>query len=263
MNWMNSTVFGCALAAAAPLYAQQVEVPLSNPAQAGDPARRVFDAQHLKDRPYSGNLPKPQYPSSERVQRAFTVAYVYDYAYSQYTPAVELPVVAKSLAKRDTPENAAIAFFSAQRSGDFDAFLQCWAEADRKRIEAMVTSKQIDKAQLLAKWKQFYTNRTLQLYDRIETTGYVILDVKVPGPRISELPAVFKLVDGEWMVTNELGTTSNQMLSDFKPELAGIVRRIQPIDIGRLAGGQKQDVEAQRQFLEQHNRRSEVIQAAQ
>lgn len=263
-KWNQYRMFLAVCAAAAlPLTAQQTNVPLNGPAP-GLPAaaQKVFDAQHLKDRPYTGSLPKPQYPSSERVQRAFTVAYVYDYAYAAYTPAVELPVVAKSLVKRDTPENAAIAFFSAQRTGDWESFLQCWADADRKRIQAMVTGKQLDQPALLAKWKQFYTNKTVQLMDRIETTGYVILDLKIPGPGGGDLPAVFKLVEGQWMVTNELGMTSNQMLSDFRPDLAGIVRSVQPASVQELAGGQKQNAAAQREFLEEHNRRNEVIQAA-
>ena len=82
-----------------------------------DEARGIFDSQHLADRPYSGVLPQPIFPSTKRVQRLFTVAYAYDYAYSMYTPAASLPIVSRAAAKLDTPEAAAIAYTSAARTG--------------------------------------------------------------------------------------------------------------------------------------------------
>ena len=74
---------------------------------------RSFDYSHLKDRPYTFGLPTPSFPSSARVQREFVVEYLYDYATSTYTPEVSLPIVPVAQFKRDTPENALIALFSA------------------------------------------------------------------------------------------------------------------------------------------------------
>jgi hypothetical protein len=251
------------IAGPARVSAQRVEVPSSGlPAGQDDKTTKVFDAQHLKDLPYNGNLPEPAFPSSQRVQRTFTVAMIYDYAYSAYTPAVDLPIISPLQAKRDTPESAAIAFFSAQRNGDFKAFLECWTEPDRKLILDNLKSINIEPAALVAKWKAAYGGKKVQLVDRIETTGYVILDLRVPGPRVLEMPVTMKLVKSEWMATNELGYTANPITSLLKPGLAGIIDRVQPVPVEALNGAaHSMQLEAQKQFLAAHTRQNEIDEA--
>ena len=70
-------------AACAPLCAQTTVVPEKQGVVS-------YDSQHLKDVPYNESLPKPIFPSTPRVQKEFTVRYIYDYAMSTYTPAVTL-----------------------------------------------------------------------------------------------------------------------------------------------------------------------------
>jgi hypothetical protein len=256
---------------ARPALCQLVEVPRSGPpaqgegtaAQPNPQTLRVFDAQHLKDRPYDGLLPKPAYPSTERVQRSFSVAFVYDYAYSAYTPVVDLPIVLRGAAKRDTPEAAVTAFYSAQRNGDWDAFLQCWTEEDKARIQDLLKTQKITVAGMLATWKDMYGKKPVQLIDRIETTAYVILDVRIPGPSVLQLPAIFKLVKGEWLVSNELGESGNPMLAFFRTDLAGVIERPQPEPVADLAGIRRREAQAQAEFLRGHIVRSEVDLAGQ
>ncbi len=253
-------VFAFALHGALRATAQQIDVPQQGaPAAAGKAVPQVFDAAHLKDRPYSGALPAPAFPSTPRTQRSFTVSYVYDYAFSSYTPAADLPTVVRGQAKRDTPEDAAIAFFSAQRAGDFDGFLQCWTEKDRKRIQELTKTPGMDRATALARWKQLYTGK-VQLVDRIETTGYVILDVRVGT---AQMPAVFKLVEGQWLATNDLGENGNQMLSSYRPGLAGIVVHAQPTPASELGLGRGKEAAAQKDFLDAHSSRSDVVRSGQ
>jgi hypothetical protein len=271
----SSTIFGLLLSSllwiAQPVLCQMTEVPLrgqlpptdGTPTKSGSITTRVFDAQHLKDRPYNGELPKPAFPSTDRVQRSFSVAFVYDYAYSTYTPVVDLPTVLRGQAKRDTPEAAVIAYYSAQRNGDWDAFMQCWTAEDQKRIQEMINTQKITVAALQAEWKQSFGNKPIQLFDRIETIGYVILDVRVPGPQVLQLPAVFKLVKGEWLVSNDLGESGNPMFGLFRPDLAGVIEHIQPVPLAQLTGLRQREAKAQSEFLGGHIFRDEVDLAGQ
>jgi hypothetical protein len=237
--------------------AQTINVPA---ADAYQQQYKPFDTSHLKDRPYSLLLPKPAYPSTERVQREFVVEYVYDYAFSSYTPQVTLPVVAPALGKRDTPENALIAFYSAMRAGDYDAWLACWDEASQKKFAEEAKTYKHDPAF----WKKYFNDvfsvhKTTLLVDRVETQVYVILDTLLTGGTPMRVPTVFHLVNGNWMATNDL--TDNPILSRFQPGLAGTLNLVPPIPIDRLDQEDRQAIEAQKKFLEQHTIRNTVIEA--
>jgi hypothetical protein len=246
------------------LFAQTIDVPRPTPAQP-DPYQqqyKPFDTSHLKDRPYTLNLPKPAFPSSERVQREFVVEYIYDYAYSTYSPQVTLPVVAKDLAKRATPEDALIAFYSAMRAGDFNAWLACWDDTSQKRFTEEAKTLKHDEAF----WKKYFsdafsTRKTTVLVDRIETQMYVILDTQLSGPTPLRVPTVFKLVDGEWKATNDLA--NNAILSRMQPGMAGALNLVPPMPIAQLDQDNRQQIEAQQQFVDQHTLRDRVVQAGQ
>jgi len=255
-------VAGLALLMPVPCLAQTINVPRPTPGQE-DPNQqqyKAFDTTHLKDRPYSLNLPKPAFPSSERVQREFVVEYVYDYAYSTYSPQVTLPVVANALAKRDTPEAALIAFYSAMRTGDYDAWLACWDEASKKRFAQEATTLKHD----AAFWKKYFSDvfsqrKTTMLVDRVETQNYVILDTQLSGPTPLRAPTVFKLVNGEWLATNDLA--DNAILSRFQPGLAGTLNLVPPMPVAMLDQENRQQIEAQQMFMDQRNLRDRIVQA--
>lgn len=99
-----------------------------------------YTSKDLSVRPYSPAIPAPLYPSSQRKQSQFTVQYVFNYATSNYTPPVPLALVSRAAARHDSPEAALTAYYSAMRSGDYEAWLQCWDEPSRKALEA--TTKQ-------------------------------------------------------------------------------------------------------------------------
>jgi hypothetical protein len=239
--------------------AQQIPVPRdAPPQQSAEPGFRTLDMQHLKDVPYNGALPKPAFPSTERVQRTFTVEYVYDYAISTYQPVVDLPTVSALQAKRDTPEGALIAFVSAARTGNYDAFLDCLDDAGKARMQAMAKDPKVGNA-FWQNIKQFYGNKPVQLLDRVETAGYVILDTRFNTPTANTpFPNIFKLVAGKWVATDDLGQRADQMLMTFKPSLAGEIIRVQPVPVAQLAGAGRQQIEAQEKFLKNHDLRSSM-----
>ena len=249
------------VAAHVSLCAQTVDVPRPAPGAAISPQEyRSFDPTHLKDRPYSGNLPKPQFPSSDRVQRDFVVEYVYDYALSNYTPSVRMPIQTPAQRKRDTPENALIAFYSAMRSGEYEYWFQSWDEPGQKELTDDAKNKKLDAAAWKKLWQQVFAgNRDAILVDRLETQSYVILDVQLPGTDLKRVPTVFKLVQGQWLVTNELSV--NPILYLYRPESAGVLNLVPPVPTRDLDQGNPQQAQSQQQFLDQHTQRSRTMQA--
>jgi len=264
LRLLHSAIIGGVLLTL-PALSQQVAVSRDGSAQQNpDPAYRVFDAQHLKDVPYNGALPKPAFTSTDRVQRTFTVEYVYDYAISTYQPAVELPIVSPLQAKKDTPEAALIALDSAARTGNYEAFVDCFDDAAKARLQAMARDQKQGAAYWQSIWKQFYGNKPIQLLDRVETAGYVILDTRFNTPtNNAPFPNVFKFVGGKWLATDDLGQRADQMLMTFRPPLAGEIIRVQPTPAAQLAGAGRQQIEAQQQFLKNHDIRNSVTQSAQ
>jgi hypothetical protein len=243
--------------------AQEVQVP--RPAT-GDTSSfkseyRAFDPTHLKDRPYTFDMPKPSYPSTERVQREFVVEYLYDYAFSEYTPVVKLPVAAPGKYERDTPEHALLALFSAMRSGDYDNWVKGWDETGQKQLEADAKNLKQDAAFWRKLWAQTFAKaKDFELTDRVETASqYVILDVRLTGTNLTHVPTVLKRVGNDWVATNDL--TTNPILYQFRPELAGIVNIVPPVDAARLDHENRKELDSQQQFLDDHTQRSRTVQA--
>jgi hypothetical protein len=241
--------------------AQVVEVPRPAAGDAALPQVRSFDPTHLKDRPYSFALPKPSFPSTDRVQREFVVEYLYDYAYSSYTPSVKLPVIPAAKYERDTPEHALIALYSAMRSGDYDDWVKGWDEKGQKQLADGAKNKGQDAAFWRKIWSPvFAAAKDIELLDRVETSSqYVILDINIHGTSFTHKPVVFQHIGSEWLATNDL--TNNPILYDFRPDLAGLVLPVPPVDASRLDQVNRKELDSQQQFLDQHNQRNRIVQA--
>jgi hypothetical protein len=247
-----------ALLMAAPLLAQTTMVPETS-ANTGP-----IDTQHQKDVPYGPSLPKPLYPSTERVQKEFTVRYIYDYAMSTYTPAITLPKVPRAQVDRSTPEGALIALVSAVQLGDYDGWIQCWDEAGQKFYEDDAKAHKRDNAQWMKAYQQSLAGKSIVLTYRIETVGYVVLDIRIVDPAHPNVgtpaPTVFKRVNGQWMSTNDL--SASHFLGYFQNGVAGVDNRISPAPLAGLTGAGAQEGEAQQIFLDRHAVVSSVAQAA-
>lgn len=226
---------------------------IPRPEAGKDAAVTNFDAAHLKDRPYNGVLPKPAFPSTDRVQREFVVQYVYDYAFSTYTPPVALPIQPREGAKRTTPEAALIAILSAMRAGDYEAWLKCWDENSRNTFIAAAKEKKQDASYWQKIWKEDFGSREVFLVDRIETVSFVILDVRVAGASAS-IPVIFKFANQEWSATNELGGTN--MMGYVYPNMVAVRQGISPQPLSNLTGQLAQEADAQQVFLRSHSYQS-------
>ena len=250
---------GCSAVAA---FAQEVQVP--RPATGDTSALagqyRAFDSTHLKDRPYAFDLPKPSYPSSDRVQREFVVEYLYDYAFSAYTPAVSLPVITADKYERDTPEHAVVALFAAMRSGDYDNWVKGWDQTGQKQLEADAKNQKQDASFWRKLWTEAFTGtKDVKLIDRIETQSqYVILDVSLTGTNLTHVPTVLKRVGNDWLATNDLSV--NPILYQLRPDLAGIINVVPPIEAARLDHENHKQLDSQQQFLDDHTQRTRIVQ---
>ena len=195
------------------------------------------------------------------MQREFVVEYLYDYAISNYTPVVSLPTIPVAQFKRDTPENALIAFFSTMRTGDYDNWVKCWDEKNQKQLAAIAKEKKQDAAFWRGVWQPVFSkSKTVELTDRIETASqYVILDVHMPGLSVQSVPTTLKLVNGEWLVTNDL--TNDPILFQFRPNLAGAITYVPPMDAAMLDKDNRLQTDSQQHFLNEHGVRSKVVQA--
>jgi hypothetical protein len=220
---------------------------------------KSIDSAHLVDRPYDVSLPKPIFASSPRVQKEFTIRYIYDYAMSTYTPAATLPIVSPAQFDRTTPEGALIALVSAMQLGDYDAWLQCWDETSRKALVDSAKASNQDAAALKKHLQSAVAGRSVVLVYRLETTSYVILDTRlVSGKEQTPIfPSVFKNVSGKFLATNELGTSL--LLGGWQPGIAGIDNRTSPVPIAGLSGTTTQQADAQTHFLKEHTARSEAV----
>ena len=106
----------------------------------------------------------------------------------------------------------------------------------------------------------FSRSKAVYLVDRIETASqYVILDARLPGLSVPSVPTTLKLVNGEWLVTNDL--TNDPILFQFRPNLAGSITYVPPVDVGMLDKDNKLQTEAQQHFVNEHGVRSKVVQA--
>ena len=109
------------------------------------------------------------------MQREFTVQYVYDYAYSTYTPTVSLPVQPREQAKLDTPEGAMIAMMSAVRTGDYDGWLKCWDDKSRAKFAEAAKQEHRDAAFMAQSWQKSFGKKDVLLIARIEGSAHHLL----------------------------------------------------------------------------------------
>lgn len=241
-------------ASASPVQTPAVGLP------AGPP--RKLDNKEIAQRPYNPIFTPPQFPSSQRQQKQFTVQYVYNYAESTYTPAVPLPSVAKSAAKFDTPENALIALYSTMRNADFSGFLNCWDEPSRAALDAQMKASPPAKQELLAAWKNLIAGKTILLTHRLETVNYVVLDAVVqnaygPGRPFAD-SEVLVFEKGRWTLSNQFQTDGLITQHDFKAEGDKVTYDFDLRPLLPEGGAGAAANHAQEAFLKTHNQRSAV-----
>jgi hypothetical protein len=215
---------------------------------------RQYNAKQLADRPYSAVIPAPLFPASPRKQAQFTVQYVYNYSKATYTPEVALPLISRAAVSRTTPEGALIAYYSAMRSGDYEAWLQCWDAASRKGLEDITKQQKNGAEYWRALWRQFYANKRFILTDRLETVNYIILDARVEDPThpgaAQQDSEILVSNQGVWTLTNAFGNDGLVMNYDGTANKA--VKEFELAPTKTLTGPAELTGHAQQEFLTHH-----------
>lgn len=251
-------------AAGIPVYAQavrpaQAPPPPGQSAPSAAPSNTVqvpLSSRQLSQRAYSAALPAPLYPATPRKQGQFTVQYVYNYAQSNYAPPVTLPILSRAAATHDTPEGSLTAFYAAMRSGDYEAWLQCWDEPSRRALEAITKSKKNGPEYWRSIWRQIYTGRRITLVDRIETVNYIILDTEIDDPAKPTAKQLDSQVlvgqAGKWLLTNEF--TNDGLVENYDPaaRVSSVTKDYEIAPLSSLTGPAALSGEAQRDFFAHH-----------
>lgn len=180
-------------------------------ASASMPTEHRYAPGNLAERPYNIFMPAPSFPTSPRRDTQFTVEFVYRYAESQYTPPVLIPNIPKEKEALDTPEHAFEAVISAARSLDYAWWLSLWDAKSQVMFQNDANVNKRDANFWKEHWRSTMQGKTVFLQKRLELVNYVILEYSVDsGPKPSQalMPAVFKLVDGKWRMTQELADST-------------------------------------------------------
>ena len=233
----------------------------SKPAQALAPAdMRRYSNADIAQRPYSTLLPSPLYPSSPRVQKQFSVQYLFNYAESAYTPPVPLPRVARASANRETPEGALSAFYSAMQNGDYEAWLECWDDPSRKELEAETKKSPKGAEFWRANWRKDFPGKRFVLLDRLETVNYIIFNVRIEDsakPATSDNDQEILVAhQGKWFVSNAF--SNDGFVMNFEPGKKKEVKEFEVRPTAELVGPAALTGKAQNEFFANELRTSSV-----
>ncbi|HEY4358884.1 MAG TPA: hypothetical protein VGN16_24265 [Acidobacteriaceae bacterium] len=190
-------------------FAQKPGTPSAAVPQGSVTAAKPITSQNLQDRPYSAGWPAPDFPSSTRKARQFTVEYVYRYAQSDYTPAAKITPVKRGESKNDTPEHLMIASISAEQSLDYDWWFSLWDSRSQAMITDLAKTQKHDAAWWKAAWQRSVAGKTVTLYSRLELPNDIILEYRmgapVPAtPGLQTIPMPMRREGGKWFLTLEL-----------------------------------------------------------
>ena len=197
------------LLSASPLLLVAQQAPPASSAQA--PQEHIYQPGNLAERPRSIFMPAPSYPTSALKNTQFTVEYVYRYAESHYTPAVPIQNLTRAKAQLDTPEHTFESLISATRSLDYEWFLSLWDAKSQALFREQATTKKQDANFWRERWRASMQGKTVFLQKRLELVNYVILEYSAgagSAPTQTLQPVVLKLVDGKWLLTQELAESS-------------------------------------------------------
>jgi hypothetical protein len=158
--------------------------------------------------------PAPIYNTSQPIPGKVVVENEYRFTTRDYTPAVEVKIVARDQASYANPESAAIAGISAMLSQDFEWFRSTWDKPSGAVMEARDREMKQDAAFWTKTWQKAFGGTTVRLISRIDTGPYVLIVYKAsseagvtagkPAAGDLELVTVLKADGDKWLATQEL-----------------------------------------------------------
>jgi len=154
--------------------------------------------------------PAPIYPASPPEQKKFVIEYVWNYQYREYKPPVTITAVERSTSSYDTPEQAFTALISAMMTGDYNWWFNSFTETSQKKRKEIDKEQNLTEQQWTQSWKQMLPGRRVQLENRTETGGYVLLGYtlrSIPEDKVVYRSAIsFKKENNKWLDSMDLAT---------------------------------------------------------
>ncbi len=110
------------------------------------------------------------------------------------------PPIAREMANRSTPVQAASSDHFAFRSDDADWILENFAEADQEEVRGWLGDKRIREAN-----SSYYSSlETMQIWGEAELQGYRLVFVRYNGDKTNSAVLTFTETPGGWKRTNAL-----------------------------------------------------------
>ncbi len=158
--------------------------------------------------------PSPFATGAPRIEK-IVEEHLYFFRQIPYQPPVTIEAAEPAGASHDSPETAMLAQMSAILRGDFEKFRSTWEPEARAMMEKHDRDRGWDREFWLAKWRQVYGGKRLELTRRIETGPYVLVAYRIlpaedagdHGGEVVETANAFKRqADGRWLATQELAS---------------------------------------------------------
>ena len=154
----------------------------------------------------------PIFPTTSPEFKSVVEERVYFFTVRTYDPPVAVtPLATRSEASFDNPENSAITHLSAMVAGDYDWWLSTWSKTSHKMMTER--DKKAGRSPDFWKeaWRKVFSNRTIELTQRVETGDYVIIAFKLiskSNPKSKEIQSelVLKKFNQKWLGTQDLNS---------------------------------------------------------
>lgn len=131
--------------------------------------------------------------------------------------AQQIPLVERGQEKYDTPENAIIAFFSANMAGDIDWYYQTLTTSSMEQEKTDFAINNLDPMAEIDVFKKAFSKASIvNKFTYIDSTVILVQITNVEGD-ISELPYTLVQEEGLWKITNKY-SDSEELLQYFKYE---------------------------------------------
>ena len=117
----------------------------------------------------------PTHPTSEPIEKTFTVVDIYRYTEREFTPAFTVKAVTKKDRSSETPEKAAISRFSSMIKLDYDWWMSTWLADDRPIVQERGLAEGRDPEFWVQWWRDSFRFSRVRLTRRIDSGDFVIL----------------------------------------------------------------------------------------
>lgn len=133
----------------------------------------------------------------------FVVEKYYTFPVYYYKQPLLLSEIEHASASYSTPEDTFISFISSMKALDKDWFLESWDASSRLKINEEFSDPNFQN-QVFAAWKDTFVSAEINLFRRVDTANFIILEAKV-GQEGNSFNLIHRFIfeEGKWLVTRK------------------------------------------------------------